>query len=214
MPGASRNPQLLRTKAQMPKLILASNSKTRKAMLANAGIQFDVQSAAVDEADIKASLVDAGVPARDIADALADAKARSVSLMNPEALVLGGDQILVQDGEIFSKAKNRAEAVGKLEKLSGKTHQLISAAVIYEQGQPVWRALDAATLHVRDLGTEFINEYLNALGDDAYWSVGCYQIEGFGIQLFEKVEGSHFTILGMPLLAVLDFLRRRGMVGV
>ena len=198
----------------MPKLILASNSKTRKAMLANAGIEFDVQSAAVDEADIKASLVDAGLAARDIADALAEAKAWSVSMMNPDVLVLGGDQILAQGGEIFSKAKNRTEAVAKLEKLSGASHQLISAAVIYEGGHPVWRAVDAATLHVRDLSMEFIHAYLDALGDDAYWSVGCYQIEGLGIQLFEKVEGSHFTILGMPLLAVLDFLRRRGMVHI
>lgn len=196
----------------MSKLILASKSKTRQAMLANAGILFDAQSAPVDEAEIKASLLAEGVSARDIADALADAKARSVSLMNPDALVLGADQILVQDGEIFSKAANRDEAETKLKKLSGNKHQLLSAAVMYEQGQAIWRAVDSATLFVRDLSDGFIEEYLDALGEDAFWSVGCYQIEGRGIQLFEKVEGAHFTILGLPFLAVIDFLRRRGMV--
>ncbi|MBO6504694.1 MAG: septum formation protein Maf [Kordiimonadaceae bacterium] len=196
----------------MPELILASKSQTRQAMLVNAGIEFDAQSAPVDEAEIKASLVADGVSARDIADALADAKARAVSMMNPDALVLGADQILVQDGEIFSKAANRDEAKSKLMKLSGNRHQLISAAVMYEHGQAIWRAVDSATLHVRELSDGFIEEYLDALGEDAYWSVGCYQIEGRGIQLFEKVSGSHFTILGLPLLAVIDFLRRRGMV--
>ncbi len=196
----------------MSELVLASQSKTRQSMLSNAGIQFDVQVAPVDETEIKASLIAEGGPARDIADALADAKARSVSLMRPDALVLGADQILVQNGEIFSKAQDRDEAEAKLAKLSGNSHQLISAAVIYQQGQPVWRAIDAATLHVRDLSTDFIKEYLDALGDDAFWSVGCYQLEGRGIQLFDKVEGSHFTILGLPLIAVIDFLRRRGML--
>lgn len=196
----------------MSELVLASQSKTRQSMLSNAGIRFDVQVAPVDETEIKASLIAEGVPARDIADALADAKARSASLMRPDAMVLGADQILVQNGEIFSKAKDRGEAEAKLAKLSGKSHQLISAAVIYQHSQPVWRAIDAATLHVRDLSADFIKEYLDTLGDDAFWSVGCYQLEGRGIQLFDKVEGSHFTILGLPLIAVIDFLRRRGML--
>lgn len=212
MRAVSKNQLPLWIKTRMPDLILASKSKTRQSMLRNAGIEFAVQTAPVDEAEIKASLIADNVPARDIADALADAKARSISLMNPEALVLGADQILVQDGRVFSKAKTRAEAEAKLSDLSGKSHQLISAAVIYEQGQPIWRALDSATLHMRALSSDFINDYLNALGDDAFWSVGCYQLEGLGIQLFEKIDGSHFTILGLPLLSVIDFLRRRGMV--
>lgn len=196
----------------MPELVLASQSKTRQSMLSNAGIQFDVQVAPVDETELKASLIAEGIPARDIADALADAKARSASLMRPDAMVLGADQILVQNGEVFSKAQDRGEAEAKLAKLSGKSHQLISAAVIYEQGQPVWRSVDTATLHMRPLSADFIKEYLDALGKDAFWSVGCYQLEGRGIQLFDKIEGSHFTILGLPLIAVIDFLRRRGML--
>lgn len=193
-------------------LILASASVTRKKILINAGVKVEVVPAAVDEEAVKESLLAEAAPPRDIADSLADAKARSVSFMHPDCLVLGADQILVQGGKLFSKATNREGAVATLRALSGKSHQLISAAVFYSEGQPVWRGVTSATMSVRDLSDGFINQYLEALGDDAFWSVGCYQLEGIGAQLFHKIDGDYYTVLGLPLLAVLDFLRRQGMV--
>ena len=196
----------------MQKIILASGSKTRKRMLENAGVDFDVVPARIDEAGLKQSLIEASAAPRDIADALADAKARSVSMLNPDALVLGSDQILVHDGDILSKAVDREGARATLERLSASQHQLLSAAVVYEQGQSVWRTLDTATLFVRPLSDAFIDDYLTALGGDAFWSVGAYQLEGLGVQLFDKIQGDYFTILGLPLISILDFLRRRGML--
>lgn len=193
-------------------LILASGSKTRKKMLENAGIAITVSPPVVDEDAIKKSLVEEGVPARDIADALADAKARMASYQRQESMVLAADQILVLEEKIFSKANNREEATTALKLLSGKKHKLLSAAVVYEQGQPVWRHVDEAVLTVRPLSDEFIDQYLESLGGDAFWSVGCYQLEGLGAQLFEKIDGDYFTILGLPLLPLLDFLRRRSML--
>lgn len=193
-------------------LILASGSETRRRMLMKAGLSFDVVRGQVDEKALKESLLAEAAPARDVADSLADAKARSVSMMHSGRVVLGADQILVQDGRIFSKAKTVDQAKATLRALSGKSHQLISAAVIYEDGQPVWRVATTATLTVRNLSEEFIDHYLTALGDDAFWSVGCYQLEGLGAQLFSKIDGDYFTILGLPLLPVLDFLRGRAIV--
>ncbi len=193
-------------------VILASGSKTRKKMLENAGVPIIVSPSNVDEEAIKASLISEAVPARDIADALAEAKARTASYRHPMDMVLAADQILVQGDTVFSKATNCAEAFEALKQLSGNQHKLISAAVIYEQSQPVWRHVDEAVLRVRPLSDDFINHYLDELGDDAFWSVGCYQLEGLGAQLFEKIDGDYFTILGLPLLPLLDFLRRRGIV--
>jgi len=193
-------------------LILASGSETRRRMLVNAGLSFDVIRAQVDEEALKESLLAETAPAKDVADSLADAKARSVTMMHPGRVVLGADQILVQDGRVFSKAKTAEQAKTTLKALSGQAHRLISAAVIYEGDQPVWRAATTATLTMRNLSDEFIDYYLTALGDDAFWSVGCYQLEGLGAQLFSKIDGDYFTILGLPLLPVLDFLRGRAIV--
>lgn len=181
-------------------------------MLTNAGVAVAAVAATVDEEAIKESLLADAVPPRDIADCLAEAKARSVSSVHPDRMVLGADQVLVQEGRVFSKAKTVDQARETLKSLSGKTHQLISAAVIYDGGQPVWRAVSSANLSVRPLSDDFIDNYLAALGEDAFWSVGCYQLEGLGAQLFNKIDGDYFTILGLPLLSVLDFLRGRGMV--
>jgi len=191
------------------RLILASGSKTRKRMLQNAGVVFDVVPARIDEESLKASLIASGVSPRDIADALADAKARSVSMLNPGKLIIGADQVLVCDSGILSKAAGVEDAKETLQRLSGCMHQLHSAAVIYEDGQPIWRALDVATMHMRPLSDKFIDDYLETLGEDAFWSVGAYQLEGLGAQLFNKIAGDYFTILGLPLISVLDFLRRR-----
>lgn len=195
-------------------LILASGSKTRRQMLENAGVVVDVLPASIDEPAVKASLIEAGTPVRDIADALADAKARSVSYQHPDRLILAADQILVQNGVVYSKAETKEAARRTLQQLSGSQHQLVSAAVIYDGNSPVWRHVSAAKLHVRDLSDSFIDWYLDELGDDAFWSVGCYQLEGLGAQLFEQIDGDFFTILGLPLVPVLDFLRRRGMLPV
>lgn len=192
--------------------ILASGSQTRADMLTNAGVSFEIDPARVDEDAVKAALVADGAPPRDIADALADLKARAVAMRRPQDMVLGADQILVCDGKLFSKANTVDDAAATLKALSGKTHQLISAAVIYEGGQPIWRAVDTVKLTVRPLSDDFIKGYLDAIGDAAFWSVGAYQIEGRGAQLFTRVDGDHFTVLGLPLFALLDFLRRRGMM--
>lgn len=202
----------LLAKADAAPLILASGSATRQRMLEHAGVPYKAVPSAVDEAPLKASLIEGGAPARDIADALADLKARHGSMMQPTRLVLGADQVLVQDGRFFTKATNRDEAAETLKALSGKSHQLVSAAVIYDGGQPVWRAVTTATLSVRDLSDDFIKQYLDTLGDDAYWSVGSYQLEGLGAQLFDRIDGDMFTILGMPLIEILDFLRRYGIL--
>lgn len=192
----------------MNKLILASGSKTRANMLQQAGVKFQTMIPVADEDAIKADLLESGAPARMVADALAETKARTMSYVHPEALVIGADQILVKDGEVFSKATNRGEARKTLIALSGGEHQLISAAVVCENGQAIWRHIDVVKMSVRSLGEDFIDEYLDKLGDDAYWSVGCYQLEGLGAQLFTKVEGDYFTVLGLPLLPLMDFLRR------
>ncbi|MFC4346658.1 Maf family protein [Kordiimonas lipolytica] len=193
-------------------LVLASGSQTRADMLKNAGVAFDVDPARVDEDAVKSALIADGAPPRDIADALADLKAMNVAMRRPNDMVLGADQILVCEGTVFSKATTRDDAAETLKALSGKTHQLLSAAVIYEEGQPVWRYVDTVKLTVRPLSDDFIETYLDSIGDAAFWSVGAYQIEGLGAQLFTRVEGDHFTVLGLPLLAFLDFLRLRGMM--
>lgn len=193
-------------------LVLASGSQTRADMLKNAGVAFEVDPARVDEDAVKSALIADGAPPRDIADALADLKAMNVAMRRPNDMVLGADQILVCEGKVFSKASTRDDAAETLKALSGKTHQLLSAAVIYEEGQPVWRYVDTVKLTVRPLSDDFIETYLDSIGDAAFWSVGAYQIEGLGAQLFTRVEGDHFTVLGLPLLAFLDFLRLRGMM--
>jgi septum formation protein len=196
----------------MTRLILASGSQTRADMLRNAGVDFTVDAAKVDEEVLKNALIADNVPPRDIADALAELKARAVSYLHPGSLILGADQILVQDGKIFSKAKSRDEAATTLKALSGNSHELISAAAIYLDGQAIWRGLETAKLTVRPLSDEFIETYLDQMGGRALMSVGCYQIEGLGAQLFTRVEGGMFAVLGLPLFGVLDFLRRHSMM--
>lgn len=196
----------------MTPLILASTSKTRIDMLTKSGVVFFTEKPLTDEKGLRDSLVAEGASGRNTADALAEAKARSVSLIKPEAYVLGADQILEKDGKIYEKAPDREAARNTLLELSDAVHQLHSAAVIYQGGQAVWRFTDTAKLHVRPLSEEYVDMYLDKLGEDAFWSVGAYQLEGLGAQLFTRVEGSHFTVLGLPLLPVLDFFRRVGIV--
>lgn len=197
----------------MPTLVLASQSASRRAMLDAAGVAHDALPALVDEASAKESLLAEGTSPRDLADALAELKALKVSRMAPQALVLGGDSLVaLDDGRLLDKPESREQARDHLQRMSGKTHDIYSAAVIAEGGRPVWRHVDRARLHVRPLSEAFIESYLDLEWPAIAGCVGCFRIEGPGVQLFSRTEGSHFTILGMPLLPILDYLRTRGVM--
>jgi septum formation protein len=194
-------------------LILASQSAGRIAMLHAAGVSVQAVPALVDEQSIKTSLAQAGAKPRDIADALAEAKARKISRKLPTAMVLGCDQICVgPDGYIFDKPETPDDARAHLALLSGKVHRLISAAVICEHGEPVWRIIDTAQMTMRSLSPQYIEYYVETYWDEIRHCVGCYRIEAEGAQLFASVSGSQFTIIGMPLLPLLDYLRLRGLL--
>lgn len=194
-------------------LILASQSGGRIAMLRAAGVDVEPQAPLVDEDSIKGALAADGAKPRDIADALAEAKARKVSRKYPGDLVLGCDQILVTaDGQLLDKPESEAAAKSHLSILSGKSHRLISAAVICENGEPVWRIVDTAQMTMRALSDIFIEEYVGTHWEHIRHCVGCYRIEAEGAQLFASVSGSQFTIIGLPLLPVLDYLRIRGLL--
>lgn len=190
------------------RLVLASASASRALMLRDAGVPFDIHPASVDEDAVKQSMQAEGVSIRDIADALAEMKALRVSTER-EGLVLGADQVLVFEDELIDKAPRLEDARNLLKRLSGKTHKLISAAVIAEAGQIIWRKIDQARLVMRPLSDEFIDHYLAEEGEAVLAGVGCYRVEGRGAQLFSKIEGSLFTVRGLPLLDVLDYLRKR-----
>ena len=193
------------------KLILASQSASRRAMLEAAGVPFAALSAGVDEEAAKAGLQ--ALNARDLADALAELKALRVSGREPEALVLGSDSVVaLDDGTLLDKPESRDQAAEHLRRMSGKRHDLVSAAVIAEGGRPIWRVVDRAKMYVRPLSEAFIASYLDAEWPAISGCVGCYRIEGPGAQLFARIEGSHFTVLGLPLLQVLEYLRVRGIV--
>ena len=193
-----------------PMLVLASQSKARRAMLEAAGVTVDTRPADIDESTLREGWKAKGLLANDLAAALAEAKAISLSPEIGTALVLGGDQILaLQDDLMLDKPLDKAEAKSHLRLLSGKKHQLFSAAVITEQGVRIWRHVAIATLTMRHLSDDFINDYVNAEWDDIRHCVGCYEIEGRGAQLFDDINGCQFTIMGLPLLELLDFLRTR-----
>jgi septum formation protein len=182
-------------------------------MLSAAGVPFEPRAAGVDEESVKASLRAEGIRPRDLADALAELKALKLSRAEPTALVLGSDSLVaLADGTILDKPETREEAATHLAAMSGGTHDLWSAAVIAEGGAPVWRHVERAKLHVRILSRVFIDSYLDAEWPAISGCSGAFRIEGLGVQLFASVEGSHFTVLGMPLLPVLDYLRVRGVL--
>lgn len=196
----------------MSRLILASASKTRAAMLQNAGVTFESAPVRIDEDAIRQSLVADGASPRDIADALAEFKARKASEKTPDAIVLGSDQILALKGEIFAKPTDRAEAADHLRRLSGQTHHLYSAAVIYEDAKPVWRVVGSARLSMHTLSDVEIDAYLDRAWPEIEGCVGAYQAEALGGQLFSRIDGDWFSVLGLPLLQVLSYLRMRGML--
>ena len=194
-------------------LILASQSASRRAMLDAAGVPFTAMAAGVDEESMKIGLRAEGVSPRNLADALAELKATKLSRRHPTDLVLGCDStVAFDDGTMIDKAESREAQRDLLLRLSGQRHKLHSAAVICEGGSPIWRHVDSATLHVRPLSEAFVDAYLDAEWPEIGHCVGGYRIEGRGAQLFSRIEGSQFTILGLPLLPLLDYLRTRGVL--
>ena len=196
----------------MSVLVLASASAARAAMLAAAGVETEIMPARIDEAVVRQAMLATGAAPRDLADKLAELKALRISARRPGRLVLGADQGLVLGGEVFDKAASRAEARRQLLTLRGRAHQLLSAAVVALDGAPLWRHVGAARLTMRPFSESFLDDYLDRIGDLALQAVGCYHLEGPGAQLFARVEGDHFTVLGLPLLEVLGFLRARGVL--
>ena len=194
------------------RLLLASKSEARRHMLEAAGVPFEAVEAELDEAAAKGGLEAAGFDARGIAEELAQLKALSVEASDG-ALVLGSDQTLeLDDGAMLSKPRSRDEALDQLIALSGRTHRLHSSAVIAEGGESVWWHSETVELTMRRLGPDFLEDYLDREYEHIRWSVGGYRIEGLGAQLFDRIEGSHFAILGMPLLPLLGYLRERGLL--
>ncbi|MEP1588225.1 MAG: nucleoside triphosphate pyrophosphatase [Tateyamaria sp.] len=193
-------------------LILASGSQIRAQLLRNAGVAFDVQVARVDEESIKESMIAEAALPRDIADALAEMKARKVADKHPEAMVIGCDQVLAFDKSILSKPSSPEEAAEQLRMMRGQRHMLLSAAVIYHEGKPIWRHVGQVRLRMRDVSDGYLDGYISRNWDDIRHSVGAYQLENEGVRLFHSIEGDYFHVLGMPLLELLAFLTLRGVI--
>lgn len=196
----------------MSRLILASASSSRQSMLQKAGIPFESAPVRIDEDAIRQSLEAEGASPRDIADALAEFKARKGAEKRQEDIVLGSDQILALKGKIFSKPADKAEAAKHLRALSGQTHHLYSAAVIYEGAKPIWRTVGSARLSMHDLSDAEIDRYLDKAWPEVSGCVGAYQAEALGGQLFSRIDGDWFSVLGLPLLQLISYLRTRGML--
>nr|WP_295831720.1 Maf family protein [uncultured Azospirillum sp.] len=193
-----------------PKLVLASGSRTRAVMLEQAGVSAVLDKPLVDEDEVKAAGRAEGVSADIVAEALAELKAQRITRRHPGALVVGADQMLECEGRWFDKPADRAAARAQLLDLRGKTHRLVSCAVVVRDGERMWHQIDSARLTMRNFSEAFLDDYLDRVGDDVLHSVGAYQLEGLGAQLFHRVEGDFFTILGLPLLPLLGFLRVHG----
>ena len=192
------------------KLILASNSAARRQMLSNAGYRFDTIAADIDERALKTAHLDASLPIDDLALVLANAKAQAVNTDHPADLVIGSDQVLICEGKVFTKVNTLPQAAQQLTELQGKTHVLISAVACWHGNRPVFQTSETASMNMYRLTAKDIDTYLAETGSTILGSVGCYQIEGKGIRLFEEVQGSHFTIMGMPLTPLVKFLKDQG----
>lgn len=191
-------------------MILASGSEIRATLLRNAGVPIDVITAKVDEDSMRDALLAEDASPRDIADALAEMKAARVAARYPDRLVLGCDQVLDHKGTLFSKPRDIEEARAQLTTLRGSRHSLLSAAVLYEGGKPIWRHVGQARLTMRVFTDAYRDDYLDRNFDSIRHSVGCYKLEEEGPRLFAQIDGSYFTILGLPLLELLNYLTLRG----
>ena len=191
-------------------IILASASTIRSQLLFNADIEHEVISPRIDEEMITASLQSEGIKPRDLADVLAEQKAKKISIRYPSAFVIGSDQVLDFKGQAFSKPKSADRLVEFLVRLSGHNHRLYSAAVIYQEGRPVWRYIGKVTLAMRDLSQEYISDYVASEWENVRHCVGGYKIENKGLRLFDRISGDYFTILGLPLLELIRFLDVNG----
>lgn len=196
----------------MSGLVLASTSAARQRILRAAGLRFTAEASYVDETSVIESLAAERAKPRDVADALAELKAVKISNRHPEATVIGADQVLSLGTEMFQKPGGRDQARAQLLRLRGRTHVLSSAVCVARGGSVVWRVVEEARLTMRAFSDEFLDAYLVDAGEDILGSVGAYHVEGLGVQLFSKVEGDVFTIQGLPLLPLIDFLRTHGMV--
>lgn len=192
------------------RLILASGSEIRATLLANAGIAFDVEPARIDESAIRAGLAAEQATPRDVADALAEYKARKVGQKTPTSLVLGCDQVAALKGEILNKPETPEVAREQLARLSGQTHHLMSAAVIYHDYEPVWRHVGMVRMTMRQLSDSYVKEYVDRNWDSIRHSVGSYKLEEEGVRLFSQIDGSYFNVLGLPLTELISYLIVRG----
>jgi septum formation protein len=193
-------------------LVLASASRTRQQLLGAAGVAFDVDPASIDEAGVRESLRSAGASSAAAAETLAELKATRVSQRQPDRLVLGADQILELGGAWLDKPTDRAEARAQLMALRGRSHELVCCQCVVRNGARLWHHHDRARLTMRAFSESFLEAYLSAAGADLVEAVGAYRLEGRGVQLFDRIEGEFFTILGLPLLPLLGFLREHGVV--
>ncbi|MEG3660849.1 Maf family protein [Celeribacter halophilus] len=194
------------------KLILASGSEIRQTLLRNAGVSFDVSIGRIDEESVKDALLGEGASPRDIADALAEGKARKVSLKNLDAMVIGCDQTLSFKGRLLSKPKTVDEARAQLKEMRGERHKLLSAAVIYENGEPKWRHVGEVRLEMNRFSDAYLEDYLARNWEQIRHCVGSYMLESEGVRLFSRIDGDYFTVLGLPLLPLLAYLSERGVI--
>ena len=193
-------------------VVLASGSAVRRKMLEDAFVEFRAEIPNVDEEALRLSMSSVGARPRDIADAVADMKAKKVSVRNPRDFVIGCDQVLELEGKAYGKAYSAVHLRSMLQMMRGKTHFLHSAAVVYDGGQPVWRHTATARMTMREFSDSFLDKYLLAGGEELTQSVGCYRIEDGGASLLSKMDGDMFVILGMPLLELLAYLGRSGAI--
>ncbi len=194
------------------KIILASGSDIRRQLLENAGVAVEVIVPRLDEDAIRAALLADGTTPRDLADALAEAKARKIGMKDPDALVIGCDQTLDLAGRCLSKPDSPEEAKAQLRAMSGQRHSLFSAAVIFHQGEPVWRHVGQVRLQMRDLSDAYVADYVSRNWQSIRHAVGCYKLEEEGVRLFSGIAGDYFTVLGLPLIELLGYLTVRGVL--
>lgn len=194
------------------RFLLASSSAIRLSLLQNAGLDVVPQAPRVDEETIRQALESEGAQPRDIADTLAEMKARKIAERHLDALVLGCDQVLEFDRRVWAKPETVDDARVQLQQMRGQTHRLLSALVLYDRGEPVWRHVGRADLTMRSFSDIWLEDYLSRNWDSIRHSVGCYKLEEEGVRLFSRIEGDYFTILGLPLLPLLSYLEARGFI--